>query len=167
MADSRQQQRRQGFLCAVCALSCAAKLTDEQKAQRAARSRRCLLNTRYGLTEEQYDQLLEAQDGKCLICGSTEPGGIGKVGHSGVKRFHVDHCHSTGKVRGLLCGHCNKGLGHFMDDTLRLQKAIRYLNGGHADLVGAVLHGPDEGAEHGGVSNAGSDAAVGVFAERA
>ena len=59
------------------------------------------------------------------------------------------------------------GLGMFKDDTLRLQKAIRYLNGSNRDLVSAVLHGSDEGAEHGGIPDAGSDAAVGLSAERA
>jgi hypothetical protein len=59
------------------------------------------------------------QNGCCAICG---------VHQSEVsKRFSVDHNHSTGKVRGLLCNHCNRGLGHFRDDPMLLEFAAQYL----------------------------------------
>ena len=74
----------------------------------------------YGLTREEYDQMVEDQGGKCAICGS--------FGNSR-KSLAVDHDHRTGKVRGLLCEHCNNGLGCFLDDVRLLIKAIKYLRG--------------------------------------
>ena len=73
----------------------------------------------YGITLEQYDDMLGSQEYGCAICGSSEPGGIG--------RFHVDHDHITGKVRGLLCNKCNLGLAGFRDNIEFLVKAIEYL----------------------------------------
>lgn len=74
----------------------------------------------YGITEEQYQEILESQGHKCAICGTTDPQHYG--------RFVIDHCHTTGKVRGLLCNHCNRGLGAFMDNRQSLLSAINYLN---------------------------------------
>jgi hypothetical protein len=74
----------------------------------------------YGITESHYDNLLTSQEGKCSICETNNPSS--KHGF-----FSIDHCHSTGKIRGLLCQHCNKGLGMFKDDVAILQQAIEYL----------------------------------------
>lgn len=74
---------------------------------------------KYGLTLDQYNQLLDAQDNKCVICGIEDPGGKG--------RFHVDHCHATGQIRGLLCHNCNLMLGHSRDNVETLRSAARYL----------------------------------------
>ena len=71
---------------------------------------------RYGLTAEQWQQMFDDQQGRCAICGD-EP-----------EKLVVDHCHAEGHVRSLLCGSCNKGLGYFRDDPLRLAAAIRYLH---------------------------------------
>jgi len=76
---------------------------------------------KYGITLSEYDEILESQGGVCAICGSDDPQGKGA-------RFHVDHCHETGEVRGLLCHFCNIGLGHFKDSREALQSAINYLN---------------------------------------
>lgn len=75
--------------------------------------------SRYGMTLEEYDVLLASQNGVCPICGGTRSGGD--------RRMPVDHCHVTGKVRGILCDPCNKGLGHFKDDLERLRAAVAYL----------------------------------------
>lgn len=82
---------------------------------------------RYGLTLRDYDKLLESQDYSCKLCGSSDPGGRG--------RFHVDHNHQTGKVRGLLCHHCNLGLGHLKDSPKLLSAGLTYLlsNGYYGD----------------------------------
>lgn len=53
----------------------------------------------YGMSVEEFEEMLEAQEGKCAVCRAPEPGGRGQ--------WHVDHCHSTGKIRGLLCHPCN------------------------------------------------------------
>ena len=76
------------------------------------------LRYRYGLTPEGLLDLHEKQGGVCKICGNTAKDG---------RNLDVDHCHTTGKVRGLLCNNCNRGLGHFQDDPILLQKAIDYL----------------------------------------
>lgn len=66
-------------------------------------TRNAELRRKFGITLERYEALLASQDGKCGLCGTTEPKGQGS--------FHVDHCHETGKIRGLLCHHCNTHLG--------------------------------------------------------
>lgn len=71
----------------------------------------------YGLAEEDYNTMLAEQGGNCAICDAS------------MDTPHVDHCHTTGKVRGLLCKLCNAGLGQFQDDTARLARAIVYLTG--------------------------------------
>lgn len=65
--------------------------------------------------------MLAAQGGGCAICGSAA---IFDRSH---KRICVDHDHATGKVRGLLCGCCNLGIGYFKDDPKRIEAAARYL----------------------------------------
>ncbi len=77
----------------------------------------------YGLTKDEYEAMVNAQDNLCAICG--EPPVPSKSGR--VKSLHVDHDHKTGKVRKLLCGHCNRGLGGFRDDPELLEAAIAYL----------------------------------------
>lgn len=70
----------------------------------------------YGLTPEQYDEMLAAQGGKCAICRSEFDG-----------TPHVDHDHATGKVRGLLCNGCNRCLGFANDNQQTLERAAAYL----------------------------------------
>jgi hypothetical protein len=77
------------------------------------------LKSKYGLTESEFNLLLAKQDGKCAICGTTDPGRA---------NFCVDHCHKHGHVRGLLCDHCNTAIGKFNDDPATIQRAIDYLN---------------------------------------
>lgn len=76
------------------------------------------LKKEFNLTIEQYEKILQDQNGSCAICKRTEPTGYG---------WHVDHCHSTLKVRGLLCSKCNQGLGLFEDKINSLKEAIKYL----------------------------------------
>lgn len=84
------------------------------------RGRRQHLRDIYNLTTEQYQELLSSQGHACAICRSEKPGGKGD--------WHVDHDHSTGAVRGILCAGCNVGIGHFKEDADRLMKAVAYLN---------------------------------------
>jgi hypothetical protein len=80
---------------------------------------------RYGLTEDSYLAIYRQQGGRCAICDTS----IKAVNTKEDRSFntHIDHCHETGKVRGLLCAGCNLGLGHFKDDPDRLRKAADYL----------------------------------------
>jgi hypothetical protein len=76
------------------------------------------LRRKYGISLAQYDEMLVAQDGRCLLCGSPpEP----------PYSLHVDHDHGTGRIRGLLCFSCNNALGDFADDPDRLRAAARYV----------------------------------------
>jgi hypothetical protein len=80
------------------------------------------LRRKYGITAADYDRMLAKQGGVCAICRGSESGGRGT--------FHVDHCHATGRIRGLLCHWCNVALGCFRDRPERLERAIEYLNEG-------------------------------------
>lgn len=71
---------------------------------------------RYGMSNEEFDILKNEQNGKCKLCGLN------------MKKPNVDHCHKTGKVRGIICMKCNAGLGLFNDDVELLKKAIQYLS---------------------------------------
>lgn len=71
---------------------------------------------KYKMTPEDYEKLFEKQNGRCDICNKPQE-----------KTLSVDHNHETGKVRGLLCTHCNQGLGRFKDNVYLLQCAIFYL----------------------------------------
>jgi hypothetical protein len=75
----------------------------------------------FGISADEFDALLEAQGGGCAICG-TRP--------ERVASLHLDHCHETGAIRGILCLSCNQALGHFRDDPALLEAAARYLRQG-------------------------------------
>lgn len=86
-----------------------------------ANVRQASLKKKYGITLDDYDDLLEKQNGVCGICHLPEPES---------SRFNylcVDHDHNTGYVRGLLCYNCNTALGKFMDSIDNLRSAIDYL----------------------------------------
>jgi hypothetical protein len=83
------------------------------------RNRNNFLKRHYGITLEQYKQMIVDQDDKCAICLTDKPGGKGN--------WHVDHDHDTRVVRGLLCTNCNLGLGNMKDNIQALQNAAVYL----------------------------------------
>ena len=84
------------------------------------------IKRRYGITKDEWHWMLKEQYGKCKICNREMEIELG-TGNNSIG-CHVDHCHETGTVRGLLCNSCNKGLGLFKDDVSALQSAIIYLN---------------------------------------
>jgi len=73
-----------------------------------------------GVCKAKYHEMLVVQKGSCAICGS-------KFNNSRSSKLSVDHCHKTGKVRGLLCSNCNTAIGLMKDSIIRLEKAIEYL----------------------------------------
>lgn len=74
----------------------------------------------FGITTEDYNRMLKEQNNQCMICKRSD-------NHKRNRHFHVDHCHSTGKVRGLLCQKCNMGLGMFDDNLELIKTAVSYL----------------------------------------
>lgn len=79
---------------------------------------------RYGLTPETRNALFVAQGSVCAACGSPDP--------KGIRGWHVDHDHVTGKVRGIVCLYCNVALGKVQDSVERLQRLIVYLEKNNA-----------------------------------
>lgn len=109
----------------------AAARLEKGPVSRSEDHRQWWLRTMYGLDQAEYEQLLARQGGVCAICG--DPEGVVDPRWGRVRRLSVDHSHKTGKVRGLLCGHCNRGIGQFADDHERLTRAAAYLREAVAD----------------------------------
>ena len=124
-AFTRRHTHRPGKLVSVCT-PCKVQYNKRRRRADPAKvyeiERRSKLKNQYGITVEEYDAMLAAQGGGCAICHATEPGGR-------TRYFPVDHCHTTGTVRGLLCTKCNRGLGLFNDNTGRMERAVKYLKG--------------------------------------
>ena len=108
--------------CKVCFNAKAAtrwKTNPDFRERGYKRSSKHQLMRKYGITPVQHTELLTKANGCCEICGTNQcPTG---------NMLAVDHCHSTGKVRGMLCQACNTALGQFKDDQDLLTKAINYL----------------------------------------
>lgn len=85
------------------------------------------LKNQFGITLQEYEEILEKQNGVCAICGCNNNHKSNPKGD--IDRLSVDHNHQTGKVRGLLCSRCNFGIGQFNDDPTLLISAIDYLLG--------------------------------------
>jgi hypothetical protein len=86
------------------------------------------LRRKYGLTVTARDELLVAQAGRCACCGTAIVFATTNVSGSAVKtKAVVDHCHTTGRVRAILCNGCNIGLGAFEDNPELLHQAAAYL----------------------------------------
>ncbi len=76
---------------------------------------------RYGLTVDELRELLAQHDGTCAICGTSEP-------DERYGQWAIDHCHDSGRIRGILCSKCNKGIGLLRDDPVVLRAAADYLD---------------------------------------
>ncbi len=91
-------------------------------------AKRAKLKHHFGMTPEEFDVMSESQGGLCAICKNSPTNG-----HS---RLSVDHNHEDGKIRGLLCYHCNIGLGFIEDDPLWITRARIYLSGCEYHVLG-------------------------------
>ena len=117
-SDSKKL-RSQCKQCVSASRSRKWKSSEDFREKGYLRSRKWALENYYGLSPEEYENLLKEQDGGCAICGvPSEDNG---------RLLAVDHNHSTLSVRGLLCNSCNLGLGYLKDNVDNLKSALKYL----------------------------------------
>lgn len=109
-----------GTICKLCNTQKARNYRSQSwtTSARYHSNRKTNLKTKFGITPEDYDHMFDQQSGACAICNKPEVQN---------KRLAVDHCHHTGRVRGLLCSMCNTGIGKLNDDPNLLDKAAQYL----------------------------------------
>ena len=107
----------------TCSYKCAGAIKtrppEEKKLTRQQGSRQYSLRVNYGITIEEYDEVVTHQGGGCAACGHTY------TGHG--RRLAVDHDHQTGVTRGMLCPMCNRGMSFFKDNPDALEAAAAYL----------------------------------------
>lgn len=126
------KDKRRPYGAAMYCKTCTNRITRENHKSRYAPgkprhkmySRKCKnhqLKRDYGISLEDYEKILSSQGGKCDIC-KTE-----LCYDKGPNLAHLDHCHSSQAIRGILCVRCNKGLGYLQDSEDIIQGAIRYL----------------------------------------
>jgi len=99
-----------------------ANRTPEAKARKSEYAKKRHLERKYGITQADWDAMYAAQGGVCAIC--KVPGRVGKHG-----KLAVDHCHSTGRVRGLLCTPCNVSIGILGETPEQWEVVLKYLRG--------------------------------------
>lgn len=116
-------------------------LPPEKKAESGYRAR---IYVDHGIRHEDYVAVLAKQGGGCAICGRSDSGGAKST------RLHIDHCHATSEIRGLLCTACNTGLGRFFDQPALLRRAADYLETSRTGLT----HSPRRGLR-GGLTKSG------------
>ena len=96
------------------------KWREENKEQDALVMLKARLKRKYNISIEEYETLIESQNNSCKVCGTHAKNNLkGKL--------YIDHCHTTGKVRGLLCMKCNSALGLLNDDKELIQNLLDYL----------------------------------------
>jgi len=106
--------------CKPCKKTWRAKKREDEPDRHKAIDFENDLKKNYGINTHQYNKMFDEQKGCCACCGRS---------HTDFKRgLHVDHNHTTGQVRGLLCTKCNPGIGYFDESTEKLEMAIAYLN---------------------------------------
>ena len=109
---SQMKAEGKGSFCPKC--NGQLKPTEEHKQEVQLKS----VLGKYKLSVKKFYEMLEKQNGVCKICGLKDARG---------RRLGVDHCHRTGKIRGLLCIHCNVAIGRFMDNPVFCMSAATYL----------------------------------------
>jgi hypothetical protein len=116
--DSKAKNKKRSY-CKQCDRSRTDSWKENNKERIAEYNSSYKLQYNYGLSTEDYEKLLNKQNSKCAICN---------IDQKDLKRkLVVDHCHSSNKVRGLLCSHCNVGIGMLKENQDNLVAAIQYL----------------------------------------
>lgn len=121
--DSKDRNLGRAYACKPCAIARSRyyhrKRMVEDEEYRTAK-RNSYIKSAHGISLEQYEDKLRDQGSSCAICCiPLESSGY---------RTHLDHCHTTGKLRDFLCTNCNRGLGHFQDNEEFLMRAVDYLS---------------------------------------
>ena len=120
LTEFNKNKAQKGGYCNECKKCCSMrKKQPKYKEYRKKYIRNHHFKTSYGITAEDRDLLLVKQNHKCAICGVDEA----NLKH----KLRIDHDHTTGDVRELLCNSCNTGLGNYRDSIDLLSKAIQYL----------------------------------------
>lgn len=101
-------------------LEYAERIREKDRSRPKERLKNNRLNSYYGITFDEYNKMRDEQNFSCVICGKHED-------DCGRYKLVVDHCHTTGKVRQLLCSSCNSGIGHLKESEQILTSAIAYL----------------------------------------
>ena len=116
----REMSKSSRVLCKKCVTQKTKEWAKSHPNEWDRHRRASHLKKKYNLTIDEYDEIVVRQGNKCAICG-------GNIYDSRGFRPHIDHDHKTGKMRGVLCGYCNKALGRFKDDKEKLLSAYNYL----------------------------------------
>jgi hypothetical protein len=125
--NCRKNKDGKQYRCKDCDNKAVNKYRERNAEQHKANQRNANLKHKYGITNEEYHTMLDKQNRCCLICNKHET-------FNAPIRFVVDHCHETGKVRGILCNSCNTGLGLFGDCPHNLRDAAEYLIKSRAEI---------------------------------
>jgi len=104
----------------IAAAKAQKKYKDTNKIVVLARTRNWQLKNNFGIDSKQYEEIMDRQNGCCAICKRSQ--------EELNRRMAVDHNHTTGQIRGLLCSNCNTGIGNLRDNVALLEEAIKYLN---------------------------------------
>lgn len=115
VVSHNQNKRGVDSWCKSCK-KLATKRYRKNNPDKAAKWKRESKVRSYGISVETYQKMISDQNNCCAICGTSSD-----------RSLDIDHCHTTGKVRGLLCSYCNKAIGMFKDNAEYLKSAIKYL----------------------------------------
>ena len=122
---SRATKDKRGAWCKTCGAEAKRLYYAEHPGLQLQTARKSFLKKRYGLTLEEYQAMWDAQRGVCAICGAVETSK--PFANGATSSLSVDHNHSTGEVRALLCNRCNRGLGMLGDNLVLLRSVVTYL----------------------------------------
>lgn len=125
------------YRCKICDKETTMDSRKKRYLRSRVQQRHAQRKCKYGITEEDFNALLESQEGKCPCCGKVLSEEFGR--HHLPNKLVVDHCHKDSYVRGLLCTMCNKGIGLLGDNSEAVFKAYLYLKAAE-DNYNADIH---------------------------